>query len=137
MLLKIISLAIKNDRVTKDFPFSVITFHQKNSLKLAFLSRKYPRKLLKIGFFVKKLIYLDNYISVITNTFCFLQYWIITTLFLYTLQVTLFSWFGPILFQLPQSNVIDHSWPLAMYHICKNIKKLAQNFPSHFQSLIR
>ena len=36
---------------------------------------------------------------------------------------TLFSWFGLILF-LPhkaiQSNVMDHSWALAMNHICKN-----------------
>ena len=31
-----------------------------------------------------------------------------------------FSWFGPILFLPHQSNVIDHSWPLAMDHICKN-----------------
>ena len=50
---------------------------------------------------------------------------------------TLFSWFGPILFLLHQRNSIDHSWPLAMDHICKNKKpslyvhkkKLAQNFP--------
>ena len=50
---------------------------------------------------------------------------------------TLFSWFGPMLFLLHQSDNIDHSWPLAMDHICKNKKpslyvhkkKLAQNFP--------
>ena len=35
---------------------------------------------------------------------------------------TLFSWFGPILFLLHQRNSIDHSWPLAMDHICKNKK---------------
>ena len=49
---------------------------------------------------------------------------------------TLFSWFGPILFLPIQSNVMDHSWLLAIDHICKNKKprlyvhkkKLAQNF---------
>ena len=35
---------------------------------------------------------------------------------------TLFSWFGPMLFLLHQSDNIDHSWPLAMDHICKNKK---------------
>ena len=35
---------------------------------------------------------------------------------------TLFSWFGPMLFLLHQSNNIDHSWPLEMDHICKNEK---------------
>ena len=30
---------------------------------------------------------------------------------------TLFSWFQPILFLPHQSNVMDHSWPLAMGHI--------------------
>ena len=34
----------------------------------------------------------------------------------------LFSWFGPMLFLLHQSNNIDHSWPLEMDHICKNEK---------------
>ena len=33
---------------------------------------------------------------------------------------TLFSWFGPILFLSHQRNVMDHSWVLAMNHICKN-----------------
>ena len=50
---------------------------------------------------------------------------------------TLFSWFGPMLFLLHQSNNIDHSWPLAMDHRCKNKKpclyvhkkKLVQKFP--------
>ena len=35
---------------------------------------------------------------------------------------TLFSWFGPMLFLLHQSNNIDYSWPIAMDHICKNKK---------------
>ena len=35
---------------------------------------------------------------------------------------TLFSWFGPMLFLLHQSNNINHSWPLAMDHICRNKK---------------
>ena len=35
---------------------------------------------------------------------------------------TLFSWFRPTLFLLHQSNNTDHSWPLAMDHICKNKK---------------
>ena len=35
---------------------------------------------------------------------------------------TLFSWFGPILFLPHQRNVMDHSWVLAMNHICKNKK---------------
>ena len=35
---------------------------------------------------------------------------------------TLFSWFQRILFLPHQSNVMDHSWPLAMDHICKNKK---------------
>ena len=35
---------------------------------------------------------------------------------------TLFSWLGPVLFLLHQSNNIDHSWPLAMDHICRNKK---------------
>ena len=50
---------------------------------------------------------------------------------------TLFSWFRPMLFLLDQSNNIDHNWPLAMEHICKNKKpclcvhkkKLVQNIP--------
>ena len=37
-------------------------------------------------------------------------------------QGTLFLWFGLILFLPHQSNVIDHSWPVAMSHICKNKK---------------
>ena len=35
---------------------------------------------------------------------------------------TLFSWFGPILFLLHQRDVMDHSWVLAMNHICENKK---------------
>ena len=55
-------------------------------------------------------------------------------------QGTLISWFGPILFLPHQSNVIDHSWPLAIDHICKNknyvymcIKKTSVklSMPSH------
>ena len=48
---------------------------------------------------------------------------------------TLFSWFRPILFLPHQRNVMDHSWLLAMNHICKNKKpylyvhkKIAKNF---------
>ena len=37
-------------------------------------------------------------------------------------QGTLVSLFGPILFLSHQSNVIDHSWPITMDHICKNKK---------------
>ena len=37
-------------------------------------------------------------------------------------QGTLFSWLVPILFLPHQSNAIDHCWPLAMDHICKNKK---------------
>ena len=35
---------------------------------------------------------------------------------------TLFSLFGPILFLPHQDNVMDHSWQLAINHICKNKK---------------
>ena len=38
----------------------------------------------------------------------------------YEPQGTIFSWFGAILFLLHQNNIIDHRWPLAMDHICKN-----------------
>ena len=37
-------------------------------------------------------------------------------------QGTLFSSFVPLLFLPLQSNLIDHSWPLSMDHICKNKK---------------
>ena len=37
-------------------------------------------------------------------------------------QGTLFSWFDTVLFLPHQSNVMSHSWPLAMDHICKNKK---------------
>ena len=38
----------------------------------------------------------------------------------YEPQGTIFSWFGAILFLPHQNNIIDHRWPLAMDHICKN-----------------
>ena len=51
-------------------------------------------------------------------------------------QGTLFSWSGLILFLRHQSDVMNHSWPLAMDHICKNKKPCLHVHKKNFSGLL-